>query len=133
MSAETLNVILIVVVILVASYALYQRHRAGEVIDASGIVSTLEASVPLAQELIAVATTGVQAAEQLKNTGKLPDNNAAFEYALNFVKKWIPAASGIDNEDIKVAIESAVLVANALTQQAKDMQVRLTSPGTIHG
>lgn len=122
MDAQTLNVILIVLTVIVAAYALYQRHKAGEAIEAGGVVTELKAAQPLAQELMTVATIAVQAAEQLKNTGKLPDNNAAFEYAVSFIKKWIPAAEGIDNEDIKAAIESAVLVASALTEQIKNLK-----------
>lgn len=127
MSAETLNVVLILLTVLVAAYALYQRYKRGEAIDASGVVSELKAAQPLASELIAIATIAVQSAEQLKNTGKIDGNDAAFNYALNFIKGWFPAASGIDNADIKAAIESAVLVANALSQQIKNERPTFSS------
>lgn len=122
MSAETLNVILIVLVVLVAVWGVYERYKRGEEVTVTNVVSELKEARPLAEELIAVATIGVQAAEQLKNTGKLPNNDAAFDYALDFVKKWIPASSGIDNADIKNAIESAVLVANYMSEQIKSSQ-----------
>lgn len=130
MSAETLNVVLIVLMVIVAGYSIYQQYRRGEEITIANVATELKEAQPLAQELIAVATVGVQAAEQLKNTGKLADNKAAFNYALNFVKKWIPAASGVDNEDIITAIESAVLVANFMSDQLK--QARNLPPEITH-
>jgi hypothetical protein len=118
MTAETTQVILILVTLAVAGYALYRSFQAGETISVGGVVSELKEARPVAEELLNVATIGVQAAEQLKNTGRLPDNDAAFQYALNYVKKWFPGSSEIDNEDIVAAIESAVLVANALAKEA---------------
>lgn len=117
MTSETLNVILIILVVLVGAFGVYQKVKRGETVTAGTVVNTIKAAQPLAQELINVATIAVNSAEQLKNTGKIGSNDEAFDYALNFVKKWIPAASGIDNADIKAAIEGAVLVANFMSEQ----------------
>lgn len=136
MSSETLNIILIILVVVVAGIAVYQKSKRGEAIGGELVVSEVKQAIPVAQELIAIATVGVQAAEQLKNTGKLPSNDAAFDYALNFVKKWIPATAGVDNADIKAAIESAVLVANFMSDQLKNRSVTSTPsapPQTLVG
>lgn len=117
MDIQTTSVILIFLTLLVAGYAAYRLHKQGVVLTPTTVVSELKSAQPMAQELLNVAQIGVQAAEQLKSTGKLPNNDAAFEYALNFVKRWIPGGSDISNKDIESAIESAVLTANYMTSQ----------------
>lgn len=128
MSAETLNVVMIILVVVVGAFGVYQMYKRGETITAGTVVNTIKAAQPLAQELISVATIAVNSAEQLKNTGKIGSNDEAFNYALNFVKKWIPATAGVDNADIKAAIEAAVLVANFMSDQIGGKTATLPAP-----
>lgn len=121
MDANTMTIVVSIIAVLIAAFAVW---RSGRPVTLQGVTTELAAAQPLAQELANVATIAVQSAEQLKRTGEIKSNDAAFNYALDFVKKWIPASSGIDNKDIIAAINSAVLVASYLADQIpkKDTQ-----------
>lgn len=56
-------------------------------------------------EATALARIAVAAAEQLHRTGRLPDNDAKFDYALNLVAAQFP---GLDADQITATIEAAV-------------------------
>lgn len=114
MDSGTLSIVLSLITLVVVGYLLWKRNQP---VTLEGIVSTAQEAIPIAQTLTEVATIGVQAAEQLATTGKL-SKDARLDYALNYVKSWSPALKNLDNEKIYAAIESAVLVANALTTQA---------------
>lgn len=118
MSAETLNIVLIVVVVIVATYGGYQKWKRGEEITIPGVAGMLEASIPLATELVDVAQMAVNEMELLKKNGRIT-NQEAFNRALNIIKGWSPALASIDNDKIITAINSAVLVASALTHQIR--------------
>lgn len=122
---EWISIAALVVSVIVGIYLFVSRQTP---LTAANVTASLESVQPLAQELLTVATIAVNSAEQLKNTGKIDSNDEAFNYALSFVKKWVPAASGIDNADIKAAIESAVLVANFMSEQIKGKPVATTPP-----
>lgn len=120
MDNGTLALVVAVLTAVVAGYFLWKR---GGPVTLQGIVSTAQEAVPIAQTLAQVAEIGVQAAEQLATTGKL-QKSERLDYALNYVKGWSPALQGLDNEKIYAAIESAVLVANALRAQAQTLQLK---------
>lgn len=85
-------------------------------------LQTAVASVqPIASELAAVATTVVQGIEQIKREpGSQLTNDQAYHDALNAVRRWVSALDpnlqvSITNDQIVMAINSAVLVASSLT------------------
>lgn len=119
MNPTVIATIVSIVAIVIALYSVYRAHEAGEPLTPALFTETLEASTKTAQEIEAIVKAGVLAAEQLKATGKLPNNNAAFEFAYNFVQKLVP---GLTKETMTTFIESAVPVANALTEQIKASQ-----------
>jgi hypothetical protein len=114
MSSETTAIVVSVIAIVIAAVTFFRR---GEPVTIQGVTDSLEDAIPLASQLAQVAEIAVQSAEQLKRTGQIQSNDEAFNYALSFVKKWIPATEGIDNEDIIAAINSAVLVASYMADQ----------------
>src|SRR5688572_28545 len=109
---------LIVVTLLVAGYALYQSHQRGETIVPTTLVEAVKEAVPVTQQLQEIVQIAVNAVEQLRREGKITDNDAAFNRALDLAKKWIPDEWEVDNTDIIAAINAAVLVASALSNQA---------------
>lgn len=119
MDAQTTQTILILVTLVVAVFGIYRSYQATHTVDLTPatLISEVKEAVPVAKQLMEVATIGVQAAEQLKRTGKLPDNDAAFEYALDYIKKNIPYMAGVTNKDIETAIESAVFLVNTLVDR----------------
>lgn len=114
MDNGTISLVLVVITILVFAYLLWQRKLP---LSLEGFLSTAQEAVPIAQTLTEVATIGVQAAEQLAETGRLA-KDARLDYAVNYVKSWNPALKNLSNEKIYAAIESAVLVVNSLQAQA---------------
>lgn len=130
MSAETWNIILILLVLVVAGFAFYQAHKRGETFTVSGISETLEASIPLASELVDVAQMAVNEAELLKKNGKIT-NTEAFNRALDIIKSWSPALAELENAKVITAINSAVLVASALSHQIK--ADKAVSSGAVDG
>lgn len=118
MTAEQLQLILILVTMGVAAFALYQSYRAGAKVTPSVVLEKLKEARPVAAQLMEIAQAAVNAVEQLRREGKISDNDIAFNHALDLVKKWVPDEWEIDNEDIISAINAAILVASALSRQA---------------
>lgn len=81
----------------VVGYLLFQRK-------------SLKEAQATATQVAEIARAAVFAAEQLKATGQLPDNNAAFAYAYAQAQKLLP---GLDEETLEMWIESMVPLANA--------------------
>src|SRR5688500_8128232 len=104
MSAETTAILVSVIAIVIAAVTFFKR---GEPVTIQGVTDSLEAAIPLAREMAEVALTGVRAAEQLKATGRIPDNNAAFDYALQHTQKMFP---DLDRETLTTFIEAAVFL-----------------------
>lgn len=109
MTVEILAIVVSVVALGLAGFAWYKAQQAGIPITGQFLTSTLQESTRSAEEIVAIVQSGVFAAEQLKSTGKLPDNNAAFNYALKHAQKFLP---DLDREALTTFIESSVLVAN---------------------
>ena len=115
MDSGQIAILVSVLTLAVVAFLLWKRRD--QPISLEGVISATEEAIPIAQTLAEVATIGVQAAEQLATTGKL-SKDERLDFALNYVKNWSPALRNLDNEKVYAAIESAVLVANALRAQA---------------
>jgi hypothetical protein len=107
MSAETLAIVVSILAVIIAAVAIW---KSGKPVTFSGITTTLDASVPLAQELATVALTATQAAEQLYRTGKIT-RDARLDHAFAYARKWFP---DLDQAQILTALEAAVLVVNSI-------------------
>lgn len=117
MTSETWNVVLIIIVVLLAGYALYTRWKKGDTISAGELVATVENQIPFATELAEVAQIVVNEIEQAVREGVVLSNEEKFNRALDLVKKWNPQFAEIENRKIIAAIKSAVLVASSITNQ----------------
>lgn len=116
MSPTLIATIVSIVAIVIALYAVIRAHEAGEAITPSMLTATLEDANSTATEIATIVKAGVFAAEQLKATGKLDSNNAAFQYALKFSKKMLP---DLDEATLTTFIESMVPLANQIYNAAK--------------
>lgn len=96
----------IVVSIGLGIYNFVKNGQKFELPEITAVIEKVGNDVPVANEVIKSA---VFAAEQLKRTGKLPDNNAAFQFAFGYAKRHFP---NLDEETIKIQIEAAVLLAS---------------------
>lgn len=117
MTTETWNVVLVLIIVALAGYALYARYKAGKTTDLSTLVATVENQIPFATELAEVAEIVVNEIEQAVREGVVISDEDKFNRALDMVKKWRPEFAEIDNHKVAAAIKSAVLVASALTHQ----------------
>lgn len=117
MSADTITLIVAVVALAAAGFAIYKLGRVPTVAELTPIV---EQAIPIGQDFAEVAQIVVNEAEQLKRTGRIESNDAAFNYALNKAKAYFPALTPLDNEKLISAINGAVLVASALTAQINE-------------
>ena len=87
----------------------------GEKLSPETVTNVLEQVVEIEPTVEDRLEEGVYAAEQFKKTGEIPDNNAAFEFAVNWAKKWYP---DLDPETARVTINKFVLIASSLRKQA---------------
>lgn len=111
MDASTLTIIVSLVAVVIAGIAIWQARKAGTPITGELLQGTLATATTQASEIVAIVQSGVFAAEMLKNTGRLPDGNAAFNYALKHAQKFLP---DLDRETLTTFIESSVLLANQI-------------------
>jgi hypothetical protein len=134
MDAQTIQVVMIVVTLLVAGYALYRSYQADHGITLSAVAEQIKEAQPVVLQLREVVEIAVQAAEQLKREGSIQSNDEALNHALNLVKQWIPDEWEVSNRDIIESINSAVLVASALSRQAgKSSETVEPQVGWTHG
>lgn len=115
--AQTWNVILILLVVAVGVYALYQHYKKGEVINLGTVTTELEAAIPFAQELSEVAQIVVNEIEQAAREGAYIPNEEKLSIAIDRVKNWSPAFKDLETPKVITAIKSAVLVASSITNQ----------------
>lgn len=87
MSQTTVTIVISVLALVIAGYSIFKASQAGTPITLDKLEGVLQTSEGTAQEIATIVKAGVFAAEQLKSTGKLDSNNAAFLYALNFASK----------------------------------------------
>lgn len=127
MTTEYWQLALLIVVGLLAGYAVYKSHQKGTTLSVSGVVDEIRTAYGPAQEFIAMVRMAVEAAEQMKRDGRLDSNSAAYTYVLDYVTRKIPAEWGITREDIDMAINSAVLASSALSKQAGKSSENVTT------
>jgi hypothetical protein len=127
MSAETMNVVLILIIAALACWALYERYRNGQPITPVTIANELHTVEPLANQILEVGKTAALAAEQVSRGNPLMTNDEKLTYAIDFVKNWLntwfPEAKDVKDEDIIGAINAGVLVASQITHQINQSKV----------
>lgn len=123
-----MTVVLTLVISLVSGYMAYRSTRK---VTVEGVLETVKESVPIAQELATVAKIAVESAEQMKRDGTLRTNDAALNYAIDYVQKWFPATETITNEQIIGAINAAVLTASAISAQITAAKQSVAPPQPI--
>jgi len=94
MDTQYLTWITLALTVIVGAFAWF-RTRPGTVQEMANIVS----------DAAYTARTLVEAAEQLGKTGKLPTNDAKFNFVLAELQRMYPA---LDAEQLRIAIEAAV-------------------------
>lgn len=115
---EWLPIVSLIVAIGVAVFVFVTR---GEPVTSYNLQTAVDSVRPIASELASVATTVVQGIEQVKREpGSQLTNEQAYHDALNAVRGWLSAIDpdyklSITNEQIIMAINSAILVASSLT------------------
>lgn len=114
MSAQTLQILTLLTVILVTGFLLWQGKG---VIDAAAIVKAVKTATPLAHDLALAAERAVMATEQYKREGLIVTNDEQLAFAIKVAKTWIPATRAYTDEEIIIAIKSFVPLASALTAQ----------------
>lgn len=130
MSPETITTIVAIAAMLIAGYSMWKAHQAGTPISGQLLTTTLQESQTTATQIAEIVKAGVLAAEQLKSTGKLPDNNAAFDYALKFSQKMLP---DLDAPTLTTFIESFVPLANQVYAALPGKPVDTTPPAPHTG
>lgn len=127
MSAQTLNVLFILIMVILAGWALWERAQKKQIITPVTVAETLHAVEPLAGQILEVGKTAALAAEQVSRGNRLMTNDQKLEYALDFVKNWLntwfPEAQNVKNEDIIAAINAGVLVASEISHQIEQAKV----------
>lgn len=116
-----LSIVIAVAALVIAGYLLWKR---GTPITAENFVGTLQEAQGTATEIATIVQAAVFAAEQLKATGQLPDNNAAFDFAFRHAQKLLPT---LDKDTLEMWIESMVPLANAAIN--KDGVPPIPKPG----
>lgn len=107
---------LIVLVILAAGWAIYERSKKGETITVPTITGELQSAVPLAVELREAAQLVVNDIEQLRRGATTIPNDEAFKLALTHLKEWFPGLlDDVTDEQAAAAINGAVLVASQIS------------------
>lgn len=110
MSPELIAILTAIVALALAAFTLYKSKTP---LTVAGVQQALIDGSHTATEAMAIVQSAVFAAEQLKATGKLPDNNAAFDYAFVQASKLLP---NLDKSTLTMFIESAVPLANQMSK-----------------
>lgn len=125
MSTDLLSILALIAAIGAIAYAFWQSKKP---VTAANVLTAVQSVPSLATELSTVATMFVQANEQRKKEGNIT-NQQAYQDALNKVRGWFPVEIGLSNDQIIGAVQSAILVASAMTAQTKaDKVVAATAP-----
>lgn len=128
MDANTLTIVISLVAVVIAAYSVWRANRAGTPITGELLTTTLQQSQATATEIAAIVKAGVFAAEQLKSTGKIPDNNAAFNYAFTFAQKLLP---DLERATLVTFIESFVPLANQAYGALPNKPTETTMPAMV--
>lgn len=96
-----------IVALVVAGLAYY---RSGQPLTLQGLQNIVTDTSSLAAEVQQVAEVGVAAAQQLKDTGNIDSNEAAFQHAVKHVEGWYNSLAPdihLDPHVVANAVESA--------------------------
>lgn len=107
------GLIALVISAVVAVYLFVSRKTP---VTATNVTTAVESVQPLADQVERAATIVVQAIEQARRKGKL-DKMPEYSELLNRVRGWLPVNVEPTNDQVIDAINSAILVASALTNQ----------------
>lgn len=110
MSAETLAILVSLIAIVVAGYAIYKSYQAGETITGNLVNTALVDATSTAKEIADVALVAVQAAEQLYNDGRITKDER-FTRAVNYIRHWYPE---LDEDVLITNLEAAVMIVNTV-------------------
>lgn len=134
MSSEGMNVLLILIIIAVTGWALYERYRKGQPITVSNVVSELHAAEPLASQILEVGQIAAQAAEQAGRGNPLMTNDVKLRYAVDFVKNWLntwfPGSKDVKDEDIIAAINGGILTASYMSHAITESKANVVTMNT---
>lgn len=100
-TAEWITLLAAIAAIALSALAYY---RSGKPVTVEGVQEAIVAGTSLAAELAEVATMAVASAQQLKDSGKIDTNEAAFNHAFDYINKWFPA---LDRKIVAGAVEGA--------------------------
>jgi hypothetical protein len=100
------DVISIVAFLLALSVMLFIFWRSASPFTLSGLQETYKKSESLAAELEKVGLMAVVAVEQLKDTGVINTNEAAFTAAFDYINSW-PGMEKLDRVTIAHAVEGS--------------------------
>lgn len=107
------GLIALVISVVVTVYLFVSRKTP---VTATNVTTAVESVQPLADQVDKAATIVVQAIEQARRKGKL-DKMPEYGELLNRVRGWLPVNVEPTNDQVIDAINSAILVASALTNQ----------------
>lgn len=124
--SDTIGIVAIVLAIAAIVYTFWQSKRP---VTAANVLTAVQAVPSLATEVNAAAAIVVQSYEQARRKGQLestPDLNEV----MNKVRGWLPQWAKVDitNTQIIDAINSAILMASAVSAQIKADKVVAATP-----
>lgn len=129
MTQDQVEIILILLTMGVAGFALYKNYQRGETVTLASSVEAIKEARPIAIDVGEIVQLAVNGVEQLRREGKITDNNVAFREAYTRSRKWIPDEWEVSEEDLIAAINGAVLVASSLSEQAGKSSEDVTFAG----
>jgi len=92
------------VAVLAAAISAYVWYRSGKPVTVTGLQEAYVQGQSLATELSEVARMAVASAQQLKETGVITTNDAAFNHAFDVINLWFPE---LNRKIVASAVEGA--------------------------
>lgn len=122
--------IAIAVAVIAFAIAAFAYYRSGKPLTVTGVQEAFTQSQSLAAELTEVATMAVAASEQLKESGKIKTNEAAYNNAFDHINRWFP---DLDRKIVANAVEGAYnlykisrITATTLTTSADNVDISVS-------
>lgn len=136
MDQNWISILALVIAIIAVGFGL---TRGKLPLTVEGVNTAIKVVPGIASEINAAANVVVLGIEQIRREGNL-SNEDAYNMALNQMRDWVrlvvPGEIKITNEQIISAINSAILVASALTHQieeSKTVVAELEAPESVTG
>lgn len=107
---DTETIIVLVASILALGISVYAAYRSGQPLTLQGVQEIARDSSSLAADLQTVATVAVAASQQLKESGKIDSNEAAFANAVAHINTWYNSVAPdiyLDPKVVANAVEGA--------------------------